>query len=34
MKWNVVPPFISIEGLTLRWVSTKTGVWNGGSSPQ
>jgi len=32
MKWNVVPPCISIDGL--GWcASTNTGVWKGGSSP-
>ncbi len=32
MKWNVVPPSISIDGRGW-WVSTKTGVWNGGLAP-
>ena len=32
MKWNVVPPSISIGGR-VWWVRTKTGVWNGGLGP-
>ena len=32
-KWYVVPPSISTDGRAW-WVSTKTGVWNGGLGPQ
>src|SRR4051794_34427932 len=31
-KWYVVPPAIGC-GSRAWWVSTKTGAWNGGSSP-
>jgi hypothetical protein len=31
-KWNVVPRSIA-SGSRGWWVRTKTGVWNGGSSP-
>ena len=31
-KWNVVPPAIASDGRGW-WVSTYTGVWNGGLSP-
>ena len=32
-KWKVVPPFVAIAACGLC-VSTKIGIWNGGSSPQ
>jgi hypothetical protein len=31
-KWKAVPPGFS-SGSRSRWVTTKTGVWKGGSSP-
>ena len=32
MKWNVVPPSISMLGRAV-FVSTYTGTWNGGLDP-